>query len=340
MNIPTSLDQIDAVWLTLALQREHPDTEVAAVSVGEVIHGSLTKALLRIDYDQNPAGLPSTLYLKAAFEEHGIPVSMRSEAMFYDIARPEVEMHAPTAYASVHNEDAGVILMGDLGDEGCTISDPRVPWSVELVRDGLRQLAGLHAQWWGDGRVPGIPDFPGSNAIGAILLAPGYFESCLEGPTGAGVPEGFRDREQTAGWMEHLWPLDEVQPLAFCHGDAHLGNTYVTSDGSAGFLDWGGVKAGHWGREICYFLTGALSIEDRRAHEEDLIREYLTVLASAGADPVPSWDEAWLTYRRHMVHGLNWFLCPIEMQPLDIIMANVERFATGSTDHEAGSLFE
>ena len=61
-------------------------------------------------------------------------------------------------------------------------------------------------------------------------------------------------------------------------------------------------------------------------------------LAAAGAD-APDWDAAWLTYRRHFLHGLLWFLCPTQMQPVEIINASVERFALACTDHDVATLF-
>jgi hypothetical protein len=75
------------------------------------------------------------------------------------------------------------------------------------------------------------------------------------------------------------------------------------------------------------------------AHEEELLRGYLLGLAERGADPAPNWDDAWTSYRRHAVHGLLWFLCPTQMQPLEVITASVGRFATAATDHGADALF-
>jgi hypothetical protein len=338
VSVPTSLDGVTPAWLTDALVVRQPGTVVSEVRVDDVIHGSLTKVLLAVDYDANPHDIPGSLYLKAAWEDHGIPTSVRSEAVFYDLGQPEVDVVTPQPYAAVHDEDHGVVVMENVVASGATITDPVTPWTVDLVADGLAQLASLHGRWWGDGRVPGIPDFEGSNALGAILMAEGYWESCVAGPTGIHVPEAFRDRERTRPMVEALWQLDTERPLAFCHGDAHLGNTFVTADGGAAFLDWGGVKAGHWAREVCYFLAGALSPDDRRDHEVELLEGYLGGLAAAGAD-APDWDAAWLTYRRHFLHGLLWFLCPTQMQPVEIINASVERFALACTDHDVATLF-
>jgi hypothetical protein len=338
-GLPEAIGEVTASWLSEAMGLAHPGTEIAAVEHAEVIHGSLTKVGLEVTYASNPADLPADLYLKAAFEDHGIPVSVRSEALFYEVARPVVDVVAPVCVYAAHDDEHGVVLMENLLTSGCTMSDPTRSWTVDQVADGLAQLASLHAGWWGEGLVPGIPELEGSNALGAVLMEAGYWESCVEGPTGVHVPVGLRDRVRVGPWVEELWRLDSVRPRCFSHGDAHLGNTYIDATGRAGFLDWGGVKAGHWAREICYFLAGALSINDRRAHEADLLRGYLDALASTGAAPVPRWDDAWLDYRRHLLHGLLWFLCPTQMQPVEIINANVERFGTAATDHEVETLF-
>lgn len=337
-GIPEGVDEVTAEWLTAALGSSHPGTEVGALTVGDVVHGSLTKIGLTCEYAANPAGLPEALYLKAAFEDHGIPVSVRSEAIFYAVARPVIDVRAPACVAALYDDHHGAVVMEDLVSAGCRMSDPTVAWPVDAVADGLRQLAGLHAGWWGEGRVPGIPALEGSNALGAVLMAEGYWESCASGPTGANLPDRFADRVTVGPWVQELWRLDTEPPRCFLHGDAHLGNTYLDADGRPGFLDWGGVTTGHWAREVCYFLAGALDPETRRRYEADLLRGYLDVLGSAVDDP-PSWDAAWLDYRRHLLHGLLWFLCPLQMQPLEIIDANVRRFATACVDHDVDQLF-
>ena len=337
--LPRAIEDITSEWLTEALAVGHPGTRVRSVVCDQIIHGSGTKIALDVSYDANPSGLPAALIVKAALEEHGIPVSIRPEAIFYYVVRPNISVSTPLCVYSEHRVEPGLVVLENLLARSCRMTDPIAGFRVETVRHALDQLASLHAQWWGTGEVPGVPEFAGSNAMGAVLMAPGYWETCLAGPTAEHVPEPFRDREQMAQWVPALWSRDKDLPRCFLHGDAHLGNTYVDADGAPGFLDWQGIRAGHWGREVCYFLAGALSIEDRRSHEESLLRGYLQALAAAGADPVPSWDEAWLTYRQHMLHGLLWFLCPTQMQPIEIINANVSRFGAGASDHEVDRLF-
>ncbi len=92
------------------------------------------------------------------------------------------------------------------------------------------------------------------------------------------------------------------------------------------------MQRGSWAVDVTYFLGGALSVEDRRANERDLLRHYLDVLASYGVD-APTFDEAWHPYRQHLWHGFMWW--SLEMQPDATSRAYGERFATAVMDLDA-----
>jgi aminoglycoside phosphotransferase (APT) family kinase protein len=92
-------------------------------------------------------------------------------------------------------------------------------------------------------------------------------------------------------------------PRCVIHGDAHLGNTYVSADGRRLWLDWQMVRRGRPWRDIAWFLIGALEIEDRRSAEGDLLRGYLEQLRALGVCDV-TFDAAWSEYRLWPVWGL------------------------------------
>jgi len=52
---------------------------------------------------------------------------------------------------------------------------------------------------------------------------------------------------------------------------------------------------------VSYFLCMALSIEDRRHHERDLLRHYLDARAAGGGAKL-GFDEAWRTHRVHAAY--------------------------------------
>jgi hypothetical protein len=55
--------------------------------------------------------------------------------------------------------------------------------------------------------------------------------------------------------------------------------------------------------DVSYFLGASLRLEDRRACEEMLVREYFEQLHAHGVRGV-SWEECWLGYRRQCFLGL------------------------------------
>lgn len=86
-------------------------------------------------------------------------------------------------------------------------------------------------------------------------------------------------------------------------------------------------------------MVGALSVEDRRASDADLLRHYLDVL-EATAGTAPTFDEAWLAFCRHHLPGLLFALCPPEMQPPEICIAMRERYAAAAVEHESLAALE
>ncbi len=49
-------------------------------------------------------------------------------------------------------------------------------------------------------------------------------------------------------------------------------------------------------RDVSYFLTMSVDIEERRAHERDLLRGYLDALRAHGGVEI-SFDDAWAAHR-------------------------------------------
>ena len=55
--------------------------------------------------------------------------------------------------------------------------------------------------------------------------------------------------------------------------------------------------------DVAYFIGAGLTAEDRRAHEETLVREYHRSLEAAGVTGYP-WEQCWTDYRRGTFAGL------------------------------------
>ncbi len=76
------------------------------------------------------------------------------------------------------------------------------------------------------------------------------------------------------------------EPHTVTHNDFRLDNLlFGTAAGGppVAVVDWQTVGVGPALGDVSYFLGAGLSVEDRRAHEEALVREYHEALLAAGS---------------------------------------------------------
>ena len=132
-----------------------------------------------------------------------------------------------------------------------------------------------------------------------------------------------------------LQETTDPRPLCLVHGDAHAGNSYRRSDGHRIWFDWQIVRKGRPFRDVTYFLVGALTIEDRRKSECELIRHYCDVMTRLGARI--DHDEAWVDYRRWILWGLiAWHL---NINPNEPTIPTLEKFCRASDDLDMAALY-
>jgi hypothetical protein len=103
------------------------------------------------------------------------------------------------------------------------------------------------------------------------------------------------------GWLQERRP-----PLGLVHGDFRLDNLLFGEAAAARPLtvvDWQTVGWGSAVSDLSYFLGGGLSVEDRRAHERELVGEYHAALEAQGVEDF-GWEECWEGYRRQAFGGV------------------------------------
>ena len=305
--LPATAAEIDAAWLTDALSERYPGVRVAAVEVVGTTEATNAHARLRITYDER-AGGPDAVFCKLPprdpyRREHIIESGMgRREAYFYRDLAPTLQMRTPVVHFTGYDDSDGTFLLmvEDLGATGCEVSDGTWGITPDSAAGALEDLAQLHVRFedagvrdaeagWVTRRKPG-------NNYGTTLLQFGldHHRDRLSDEFAA-IAQLYIDRDVE---LSHLW-LEG--PTTLIHGDPHIGNLFVDK-GRTGFLDWGLITLSTPLRDVSYFLNMAMAIEDRREHEEDLLRHYLDVKnASATTQPF-SFEEAWFTHRLHAAY--------------------------------------
>ena len=301
--VPASPEEIDAAWLTEALGERHPGVRVAGVEILERHEVTNAHALLKLRYDE-PAGAPGTLFCKLlpcdperrpAIAATGMGLL---EARFYERLAPGIGMRVPRAHAVRYERESGAfaLLIEDLAASGCTVSDGTRSVPPDSAARALEDLAELHLRFEDPARrraeagwVP-EPGPPGDYGTSRLRFA---LENRRErlGDAFAELAELYVARSEALHALWHAGP----GPRTVVHGDAHIGNLFDDA-GRTGFLDWGIVCASTPLRDASYFLCMALSVEDRRARERELLRHYLDARAAGGGAAI-SFDEAWTAHR-------------------------------------------
>ncbi|HYF24376.1 MAG TPA: phosphotransferase [Baekduia sp.] len=338
LRLPARVEDLTAAWLSEVLGRE-----VAEVAVPEVVLGTATKVRLELTYaDDAAVAPPRELCAKGGLDERlagwGLGPAYVLEARFFADVAPHLGTGVPRCWFAGVDDGAGtgLVLLDDLAASGCAFGDPTCPWSADLVAAALELLAGWHARTG----APGAPR-PAWLTAGAAavrgtartFLTREHWEPHFAQEGAPVLPARLQDPERLLRAFEHLWALDDAAAHCVVHGDAHVGNTFVTADGRPGFLDWQTACLGPWSADVAYFVGGALTVEDRRVHERDLLHGYLEALSAHGG-PQVSRDEAWADYVRHALHGVLWAATPAVMQPLERIVAMAQRYAAAIEDLE------
>ena len=347
VRLPRALNEIDAAWLTSALSSTHPGVIVREVAFGQSVRATGTKLRMMLDYNEagHRARLPATMWFKGGYEAHSehVRTSHARESLFYADVAPLGLINAPKCYfAGVDAETGfGVQLIEDLLQRNAWFGDARRPIGADIARRALAQLARLHAHRWNAPTLDALGSVGGSLASDGIVLrimGDGAWEKAMQSPLAAHLPAPLRTHEGAVAGMERLWALDRAsQTRCMVHGDAHPGNLFFEQDGEPGFLDWQRFMQSDWGHDVAYFLIGSMEAEACAAAERELLAFYLDALVNAGVN-APSWDEAWLSYRRHAMYGLVWNVVPPRMQPLEVCEAEAQRFNAAVTrlgTHEA-----
>ena len=316
MEWPTTADDVTADWLSTALADRHPGVDVAGVEVLERHEVTNAHARLRVTY-RTPAGAPERLFCKLPpnddRRERILATGMgHREARFYAELAPSVGMRVPAAHVALTDDDGMfAILLEDLVSGGCEVSDGSWAIPVDAAAGAIEDLAELHVRYADPAvRAAAAPWVPVSRPT------QGYAEPMLR----HGI-EHHRERltdsfvaisELYFAHHDDLQRLWHEGPPTIIHGDPHLGNLFL-DDGRVGFLDWGIINVNTPMRDISYFMTMAMSVEDRRANERDLLRFYLDLRAAAGLTDI-TFDDAWRAHRIHAAYNVP-ASCQVVMFP-------------------------
>jgi len=312
-----SQEQITAPWLEHVLESaglgQHKVKSVVVTRVGTGQASSCVR--IAPEYAEPDSSLPRSLIAKLPAVDEGSRkggaenLTYLCEVEFYRHVRPQITMRAPRCFLAEidGNGPDFVLVLEDLAP--AVQGDQITGCSPDLARIALAELVGLHAPTWGNKAIleqkwikAPNPEMGGFVASIYRMGLPKFMERCAKGLRADEI-----DLLQRAAGPD-IFPSEypRLKPRCLVHNDYRLDNFLFDPTGkSSSFhvVDWQTYGVNNPMRDVSYFLGGCLLPEDRRAHEQGLVREYHDRLCAAGVSDY-SWDECWSDYRQAAYHGL------------------------------------
>lgn len=318
-TIPESAADIDAAWLDAALRAGGLDTghrvvgarpEPVADAVG--LMGEITR--FRLDWDGTADDQPSSVIAKlpsALPENRELALAMgyyECEHRFYAEVAGKCALRTPRSWFSAADATTGryALIIEDVGAyERVDQMDGADPEHAAAVVDAL---AALHAQWWASPRLADHAWLP--DGLGDDVRV--YGELCRDSwPAFAEATAAVITDDDRALAERFLHRYDTMidrslgAPHTLVHRDFRVDNMHF-DDGEPVVFDWGSVAHGGGLYDFAYFVAGSMTVDDRRAHDAELLGRYRSGLAAAGIQV----DDA--TFREwHDVGALFCLVVPI-----------------------------
>ncbi|KAI0850438.1 kinase-like domain-containing protein [Daldinia vernicosa] len=343
-QLPTVPEEVTASWLAEVLKINIKSTELK-----KILPGMATKLYVNVKYEDSVGKDEATLRsanlcIKGGFNPDFVEqvpwvvMLYQREVEFLNRVAPSLgHIDIPKTWWAGYNSRQGIVIMDDLS-QSCEFGRPTEDWPVTRVLAGVEQLAALHASTWGV--KPTDYAWLTSDYDQAIFTLMQTFDDVVHGPERPVVHDYLKDQKRITEVLKKHFASRNPKFRCLLHGDAHTGNTYLDK-GVPRFLDWQTIHIGSAFHDVAYFVGGALSIEDRRTYEYEILDHYLAALEKLGGPAFSSRDEDILReYRKSFLAGIGWIMCPYEMQTKQCVDAMARRYSAALDDHKTLELVE
>jgi hypothetical protein len=292
--------EITGPWLERVLNRPSlRTTRIERIGTGQM---SLTYRVSYLDAD----GSDASVVVKLAADNDtsrdtgvGMGAYLR-EVAFYQHLGDRLE-GAPRCHLAEYDTAEGwfTLVLDDVA--GAQQGDQIAGCDVDTARLVMRTLAGLHAPVFND-LATGTVDFLNQpNPLNQAMMT-AALPQLLE-RYGDRIDDAHAEVCRRYVAVADAHAADVRAPSGLIHGDFRLDNLLFGPEARCVVVDWQTVQWGPAMVDAAYFLGGSLKIEDRRIHEQDLVRTYYDALIAAGVTNF-TWAQCWEEYRRQPFWGL------------------------------------
>ncbi len=272
IRAPESVSEISVDWLKQILRDQPASDDIISIeldrSFGPI--SLLGKAVrVKIGY-ADERGEPKSVIVK-------FQVSVdkpKREGQIYHLLSEAGIKYTPKVYGTFGN---GHLVLEDLSPTHSVVKNSE-DLTMNQAHNVVAKLADINSRFWGDARVPREDLSLFINVINFNMR-----ESW----------EIFKNRykaelkEEESAAFEWMWQNAKTVgefynsgPGALVHGDVNQGNLLFPNNGSDEpvFIDWQLSARMVPAFDLSYFLVQKLSVEQRREHEGELLKEYYRLL--------------------------------------------------------------
>ena len=316
------VDQLTPAWFDAVLGTTGTRSAIRAVTTEPVGTGQMASTVrAHLVLGDGTDRTVIVKYARADVESAMAGMAYAKEVAFYAQLGDRVAVRTPDClYAAIADGSSRfVLVLEDLSDalqgnqiDGCP---------VDHAEAALVNLAGLHGPTWCDAELAASSWLGTDPAITAEFMAP-VLEVAIDafaarfGPELDAAETAVLDasRELLADWM-----FDKGERFAVVHGDYRLDNLLFPVDDPArvAAVDWQTTSLGPPARDVAFFLSTCLAVDDRRRHERELVAAYHRALGDYDVTGY-SLEQCFADYRAGMLHA-----------PLIILLG---RFTAGVTE--------
>ncbi len=302
LSVPEGPADLTTEWMNDALSSSVSlngarvaSIEWEQIAVGEGFAGQLAR--IEISYEGGsgtPDDAPSSLIGKFASEHAetrellAMAGGYEREVRFYSELAADSGLPTPRCYHAAYDAEAGtcVILLEDLSP--AETGDQILGATIEEARFVVAELARFHAHWWNDESLPSFDWMRPPPDLGAQIITlfetgvPGFEERAADYPRmGVLVRRAGKVLPMMVG---ELMGRFGRPPYTLVHGDMRLDNLFLpVADGDRfTVIDWQGATLGVGAADLSYWLALSLTVEVRRAHEDELLQLYHSTLVEHG----------------------------------------------------------
>jgi len=314
ISFPTQPEHLSATWLTemfhdagvLGTGRAVSDYTVTLIGEGVGLLG----LVVRIDLSYAPGGGepgPDSIVVKFAHPvaaNRAIAMNTRMyerEVTFFNEIAGSIDTVTPVCYFAAVNSESGenIVVLEDL--RGYQPADQVQGIDADGARLVIDAFAPLHAAFWGNTDQPMLAT---AMRVDSSYIEPfmpsilGTWERCVELFGYCIAPDVLEQLPRYIASMRELHLAMGRRTQTLVHGDVRLDNVMMGTDAQQHpvvLIDWQAVMVSNPMHDLGYLLSQSLTIDARRAHEDELVRHYHSRMVELGVEDF-TLEQCWAGY--------------------------------------------